>query len=41
MRRPVLAVLVGLTVLFAAGCASASNTYGPDGRGAYSINCSG
>jgi len=24
-----------------AGCATASKTYGPDGREAYSINCSG
>lgn len=27
--------------LILAGCASASKTYGPDGREAYSLNCSG
>mgnify|MGYP000462904868 CR=1 FL=1 len=38
MRKTVLA-LAALASL--SGCASASKTYGPDGRDAYSINCSG
>lgn len=32
--------VVGIAVVLV-GCASASKTYGPDGREAYSINCSG
>lgn len=34
-----LFVVAGVVVL--GGCASASQTYGPDGRPAYSLNCSG
>ena len=30
-----------LAVLTVSGCATASKTYGPDGREAYSLNCSG
>lgn len=34
--------IVGLaTVIALSGCASASKTYGPDGREAYALNCSG
>lgn len=29
------------TVILLSGCASASKTYGPDGKEAFSINCSG
>lgn len=35
-------VIVGaLAVAVLAGCATSSTTYGPDGRAAHSINCSG
>lgn len=36
MKRVILLLCIML-----AGCASASHTYGPDGRDAYSLNCSG
>lgn len=35
-----LSIIVLITA-FVTGCASASKTYGPDGREAYSLNCSG
>lgn len=38
MRR-ILMVLAAMSLLQA--CATASKTYGPDGREAYSLNCSG
>lgn len=34
-------VLTLAAVLVLSGCASASRTYGPDGKEAYSLNCSG
>lgn len=35
-------MLVGALCLMAlAGCANSSKTYGPDGKAAYSLNCSG
>ncbi|WP_202966744.1 hypothetical protein [Cupriavidus sp. IDO] len=35
--------IIGITAvaILIAGCASASKTYGPDGREAYALNCSG
>lgn len=38
MRNIALALA---TIIVLSGCASASKTYGPDGKEAYSINCSG
>ncbi|NUY33267.1 hypothetical protein F0160_22545 [Paraburkholderia sp. JPY303] len=37
--RPAL-ILIGATVVLGA-CTTASHTYGPDGRPAYTLNCSG
>jgi hypothetical protein len=34
-------ILVLTAAIALAGCASSSKTYGPDGKEAYSINCSG
>lgn len=35
-------LIVGLLGLLAlAGCANSTKTYGPDGKAAYSLNCSG
>lgn len=39
--RNLVAVGVLTTVIAVSACASASKTYGPDGKEAYSINCSG
>jgi hypothetical protein len=38
MRNAAIAVA---TVILLSGCASASRTYGPDGKEAFVINCSG
>jgi hypothetical protein len=38
-KMEITAVLAAITAL--SGCAAASKTYGPDGRQAFSINCSG
>ncbi|MGP2470846.1 hypothetical protein V1956_20055 [Yersinia sp. 2540 StPb PI] len=35
------AIFLTLTILLLSGCASSSKTYGPDGRMAHSIDCSG
>ncbi|XEQ06583.1 hypothetical protein LPA67_11250 [Salmonella enterica subsp. enterica] len=34
-------VMVGCFCVFLAGCATATKTYAPDGREAYTIECSG
>ncbi len=39
MPRSLVVVLIAL--LLGGGCASATQTYGPDGREAYTLNCSG
>ena len=38
MRNATIALA---TVILLSGCVSASKTYGPDGKEAFSINCSG
>lgn len=34
-------IIAAAVLLSLAGCATSSKTYGPDGREAYTINCSG
>jgi hypothetical protein len=36
-----LAILIGAVCLLASGCATERQSYAPDGRKAYSLNCSG
>src|SRR3546814_15357512 len=41
MRKVLQLALLAATPLILAGCASVSESYGPDGRKAYTLNCSG
>jgi hypothetical protein len=41
MRYHAIAPAIIAFLILASGCARASNTYGPDGKEAFSISCSG
>lgn len=41
LMRPVISIALFVVVAFLTSCANVSETYGPDGSRAYSIDCSG